>query len=95
MRCAWCSGNHVGLYCETRPGLSGWSYAQYHSSLRSENEALRAAAQKAARALQEAMGAHFNLYKAHWGEGSDPDWDIVRKDMREALAALAECGVKP
>lgn len=58
---------------------------------RAEAERDAALAQVAAlrKALEAALGSHFNLYRAHWGERADPNNDIVRRDLLHALASTA------
>lgn len=56
--------------------------------LKSENALLR----KVEKAARNMLGGHFNLYKSVFGETSDPNNDIVRKDLTKALSDLDKAG---
>ena len=39
-------------------------------------------------AINEMLGGHYNLYKSNFGEQSNPEDDIVRKQLKEALEKI-------
>ena len=55
-------------------------------------DAARADVARLREACQEMLGGHFNLYKSLFGERSNPEDDIVRKQLKAALAPPKDGG---
>ena len=60
--------------------LTAWSFSN------ADRDRYKALCQKMAEASEQMLGGHFNLYKSVFGENSEPEHDIVRKELKYVLA---------
>jgi hypothetical protein len=81
----WTNGDYSKLDEETKNydrEMARWHLEQ----IRVERSPLR----EAEEAMKELLSSHFNLYKAHFGENSNPEVDAVRQLAKTALARMRD-----